>query len=129
MNIPCGKCAEILLSARLFKQPCQKLALDDVVVFRPGNARAGETVSKFPKLKWSFDYPESRNIHITYDVPSQNFGEMPRMPITCRRFVPVSRDVLREPYEAPDGDVIWVESPPFACVSYRFFKLSIALLR
>lgn len=118
LSNPCGKCAEVFLTAKLFKQPCQKLSLDDVVVFRQGNARAGETRSTFPKLRWSFDYPEIRTIHITYNIPTRGYGDMPRMPITCRQFVPQPTDVLQEPYEAPDGEVMWVKSPPFACVSF-----------
>ena len=38
------------------------------------------------------------------------------MPVQCRRFVRRASDVLVEPYEAFDGEIIFVESPPFACV-------------
>lgn len=109
-------------TATLFTQPCQKLDVGHAICFRTGNSRAGLTESVFPKLnnRWSFDYPQKRMTLITQDFVTAEGVTLPTLALTCRQFVPGPDDVLVEPYQAPDGEVILVKSPPFACVSTRW---------
>jgi hypothetical protein len=106
---------KVQATARIFRLPCKKPTLYNVVPFRPGNARAGEKQSTFPQLVWSYSEPE-RTTYICQDFNVRSFRQVPSMPIRCRRFVPRPSDVLVEAYEASDGEIILVPSPPFACV-------------
>lgn len=108
------------MTAKIFKQPCERLSLQDVVAFRAGNSRIGQTRSTFPKINWSFDYPQKRTIHIYEPFDNPCGHALPTMPLTCRRFLPTPADVMIEPYEAEDGEVLLVKSTPFACVSCSF---------
>ena len=115
LQTPCENCLKVLGTAKIFKFPCQKPSLHNVVPFRPGNSRAGEKQSTFPQLQWSYSERE----RITYICQDFTFGSsrlVPSMPVRCRRFVHRPSDVLVEPYEASDGEIIFVQSPPFACV-------------
>lgn len=126
-EFPCRKCKEDLASAKLSKQPCQKLSLHTVVPFRPGNSRAGETQSSFPKLAWCPDDPRLRTTFICQDFCLRNAHPVPTIPVTCRRFIPGPSDVLVEPYKASDGEVMFVTSPPYACVDIDTPKMRGAL--
>ena len=106
---------KVQATAKIFRLPCKKPNLYDVVPFRPGNARAGVKQSTFPKLVWSYSEPE-RTTHICQDFALRSSRQVPIMSLRCRRFVPRPNDVLVEPYQAPDGEIILVQSPPFASV-------------
>lgn len=112
LEIPCGKCCEVLATAKILKQPCEKLSLQEVIAFRGGNSRAGQIRSTFPKMRWSFDDRQIYTIQIRQDFINPMCEALPTMPVTCRRFLPTPADVLIEPYEAPDGEVLIVTSPP-----------------
>ena len=116
LDVPCGRCCEVLATAKIFKQPCEKLSLQEVVPFRAGNSRAGQIRSTFPKMRWSFDEHQIHTIQIRQDFHNPQDEVLPTMSVACRRFLPTVSDVLIEPYEAPDGEVLIVKSPPYACV-------------
>lgn len=71
------------------------------------------------------DHPELRKIRISpfFPVAGSPDRVVPFMSVGCRRFVPGPNDVLSESYEAPDGDIISLEFPPFACVSIRLMLI------
>ena len=102
-------------TAKIFRFPCKKPTLHDVVPFRPGNARAGEKQSTFPQLVWSYSEPE-RTTYICQNFAVRSSRRVPSMPVRCRRFVPRPNDVLVENYEGFNGETIPVHSPAFACV-------------
>jgi hypothetical protein len=106
---------KVQAAAKIFRLPCKKPTLYNVIPFRPGNARAGVKQCTFPQLVWSYSEPE-RTTYISQDFTVRSFRQVPRLPLRCRRFVPRPSDVLVEPYEASDGEIILVQSPPFACV-------------
>ena len=106
---------KVQATAKIFRFPCKKPSLHDVVPFRPGNARAGKKQSTFPQLVWSYSEPE-RTTYICQDFTVRSSRRVPIMPLRCRRFVPRASDVLVEPYQASDGEIILVKTPPFACV-------------
>ena len=111
-EIPCEVDCE---SESTSKIPCQKPALHNVIPFRPGNSRAGEKEATFPQLEWSYSEPE-RTVYTCQDFAFKSSRPIPTMAVRCRRFVPRPSDVLVEPCEASDGEIIFVQSPPFACV-------------
>jgi hypothetical protein len=126
---------KVQATAKIFRLPCKKPTLYNVVPFRPGNARAGEKQSTFPQLVWSYSEPE-RTTYICQDF-NVSSRQVPSMPVRCRRFVPRPCDVLVDPCQAADGEIILVQKPPFACVllpprfpcllthSEMFFKVDI----
>ena len=106
---------KVQATAKIFKFPCKKPTLHDVVPFRFGNSRAGEKQSTFPQLVWSYSEPD-RTTYICQDFTVRSTRQVPILSIRCRRFIPRPNDVLVEPYEASDGEIMLVQSPPFACV-------------
>jgi hypothetical protein len=118
------------MTAKIFKQPCVKISLKNVVPFRQGNSRAGQIKSVLPTLQWSFDDRQLRTAYICQDFACSNGRQVPTLEVTCRRFVPGPHDVLVEPYEAPDGEIMIVESSPYACVGIlSYLDWSLAIVR
>lgn len=116
LEIPCGRCVQVSESAKLFTQPCQRVDLTDVIPFRTGNARMGQTTSVFPKPQW-FVGSRSRTALVTHFIEKVDVSELPTLQLLCRQFSPTQDDVLFEHYEDAYGQVIVVECPPVACVS------------
>ena len=88
---------KVQATAKIFKFPCKKPTLHDIVPFRPGNARANEKQSTFPQLVWSYSEPE-RTTYICQDFAVISSRQVPSMPVRCRRFVPRPNDVLVQNY-------------------------------
>ena len=106
---------KVQATAKIFRFPCKKPTLYDVVPFRPGNARAGEKQSTFPQLVWSYSELE-RTTYIRQDFTVRSSRQVPIMPVRCRRFDPRPNDVLVDAFGATDGGIMLVQPPPFACV-------------
>ncbi|KAJ4220994.1 hypothetical protein NW759_007063 [Fusarium solani] len=116
LNVPCGRCIQVAGSVKLFRQPCQRVDLTDVIPFRTGNARMGQTNSVFPKLLWSVASP-IRTTSVTHFVEGVDVALLPKLSLMCRQFSPTQDDVLFEHYEDADGKVMVVECPPVACIN------------
>ncbi|KAI8649999.1 hypothetical protein NCS56_01451500 [Fusarium sp. Ph1] len=116
LNVPCGRCVQVAGSVKLFRQPCQRVDLTDVIPFRTGNARMGQTNSVFPKLLWSVASP-IRTTSVTHFVEGVDVALLPKLSLMCRQFSPTQDDVLFEHYEDADGKVMVVECPPVACIN------------
>lgn len=116
LKVPCGRCLKVAGGAKLFRQPCQRVDLTDVVPFRTGNARMGQTKSEFPKLLWSIDSPICTT-SVTHFVEGVDVASLPKLSLMCRQFSPTEDDVLFEHYEDAEGRIMVVQCPPVACVS------------
>lgn len=92
------------------------MKLKDVLPYRGGNSRAGERESKFPKLKWTSEDLRLRIATLTHPFAMQRSDALPTFTVECRRFIKGWNDVLTEAYEATDGSVVELKSPPIACV-------------
>ncbi|KAI1327876.1 hypothetical protein F5Y16DRAFT_370577 [Xylariaceae sp. FL0255] len=129
LKIPCGRCTEVAMNAKVFTLDCQKLDLVDVTPFRTGNSRAGLKQSVLPELNWSFDDRTLRIAHITQDFQGCSPTSLPTLALTCRKFLPGPNDVLVEPYSSSKtNEVIKVPSPPFACFDIKAAKVKSALV-
>ncbi|UPL00332.1 hypothetical protein LCI18_011266 [Fusarium solani-melongenae] len=116
LNMPCSRCVQVAGSVKLFRQPCQRVDLTDVIPFRTGNARVGQTNSVFPKLLWSIESP-IRTTSVTHFVEGVDVASLPTLSLMCRQFSPTQDDVLYEHYEDAHGNVMVVTCPPVACIN------------
>jgi hypothetical protein len=114
---PCSKCEGVKDTALIFKQPCVRVSLKEVLPFRAGNSRIGAVRSKLPTFSWSPDHPEMKAgviRHLLDGVGGDDYA--PELRVICRLFVAGPADVLSETYEAPGGKTVVVQFPPYACV-------------
>ncbi|KAH7019025.1 hypothetical protein EDB80DRAFT_699706 [Ilyonectria destructans] len=114
-NTPCARCISIASSAKLFRQPCFREPLDIVIAFRAGNARAGKIRSEPIKPNWSAEdlVLKTATLYYPFLKPGANAGVY--LSIQCRKFLPDRQDVLIEPWALPNGEVVTITSPPYAC--------------
>ncbi|KAL4936360.1 hypothetical protein BDV06DRAFT_227977 [Aspergillus oleicola] len=113
---PCGNCKNVQ-TALIFKQPCERVALKEVMPFRAGNSRTGNIRSTFPQYPWSPVYPQTKEIIIQH--PWEGLADdrdVPLLRLPCRQFIPGTDDCLSESYESADGERMCIEFPPYACV-------------
>ncbi|KAL6409292.1 Sat20 [Ilyonectria robusta] len=114
-NTPCGRCTAVANRTKLFKQPCFRASLNDVIAFRAGNARAGEAWSKPIRPNWSAEdlVLKTATLYYPFIKPGASTGVY--LSIQCRKFLPGHEDVLTEPWALPNGEVVTINSPPYAC--------------
>ncbi len=112
----CRNCEKVQGTAKIFKQPCVRLFLKDVLPFRAGNSRTGSTRSVLPQFRWSFDHPQSKSIRIVPSLPGLDHRSLPALLVHCRRFLPGPADCVSETYESLDGSRLVIEYPAYACV-------------
>lgn len=96
------------MTVKLFRQPCQRLDLTEVVPFRTGNARMGQIESILPKVDWAVENPLIRTALITYFFNDADVALLPKFKLPCRRFLQTENDVLAEQYEGPDGTLSYI---------------------
>ncbi|RSL59738.1 hypothetical protein CEP51_013881 [Fusarium floridanum] len=125
-NEPCERCIRVAGSVKLFGQPCQRVDLADVIPFRTGNARMGQTDSVFPNPLWSVGNP-IRTTAVTHFFERVDVALLPKLKLMCRQFTPTEGDILFEHYEDADGKVVVVECPPVACINIATKKTKEAL--
>lgn len=104
-------------------QPCSRAMLKDVLPFRVGNSRLGQSVSQLPVLRWDYQDPKDRYINISPTFATLLHGaQPPALKVKCRKFLPGPLDVLEETFESIDGtEVITLPFPPYACVCTLLF--------
>ena len=134
VTTPCTRCLQVARSAKIFKQPCYRIRLEDVVVFRAGiwdslsllyatqaycigNARAGVSRSKLPNLQWSSADKRLRTIDVQYPFKKTSTLHAPSLTIGCQQFTPSSSDKLSDFWKDKDGEIEEIKFPPYACVS------------
>lgn len=121
-NEECGQCSKKKASRRTkirWNQPCIRISLTDIIVFRPGNSRVGQTEAKLfdYTTRWSQRITKNRILQLSQNFNCPRGTEIPILQITCREFEPTTADKLREIYRAPDGEVLAIDCPPLAWVS------------
>ncbi|KAK4203007.1 hypothetical protein QBC40DRAFT_337852 [Triangularia verruculosa] len=114
-NEPCGRCTVALTNAKVFRVPCFRVPLDDVIAFRAGNSRTGRTRSEPIYPRWAGDDTRPRTIVLSYPFKKQGAGEGAIVSVQCRKFIPCEWDVMEEPWPLPHGRAITMKSTPFAC--------------
>ncbi|KAL2834220.1 hypothetical protein BDW59DRAFT_156162 [Aspergillus cavernicola] len=117
-NSPCGNCNKVRDTALIFKQPCVRVFLKEVLPFRAGNSRTGGIRSTFPRFSWSYDYPQVKEIEVRHPwagLAGGDKGQLPTLRIRCKQFVPGAAECMSESYESAEGGTMIIEFPPFAC--------------
>ena len=102
-------------TARIFRQPCSRENLKDIIAFRAGNSRAGKVRSEAVKFVWASDDADLKHVELSY--PFKDRSNKASLKLTCGKFVPRDWDVLTEPWTLEDGKVAILRSTPYACVS------------
>ena len=119
-NTPCSRCVAVSNTAKVFRQPCYREPLDNVIAFRAGNARAGKTRSEPMSPRWAAEDPLVRDVTLFYPFKAGITASKPSLIIRCRKFIPHPWDVLEEPWTVSTGEVITLQSSPFTCVRGSF---------
>ena len=132
-NTPCQNCVKRAASTRVFKQPCYREPLGNVVPFRlsenllldprglvinseTGNAGLGQVRATYPKLQWSNG--DLKTVVVSL-VPS--FGphdNIPTVKFKLREFIPGPRDNIDLEWNS-GGLVKTQKMPAYAIVSWK----------
>ncbi|KAL4955934.1 hypothetical protein BDW69DRAFT_159704 [Aspergillus filifer] len=116
-GLPCNNC-KVVETQLVYKGPCVRVSIQDLMPFRAGNSRTQQLRSTFPKYKWLSKDQEMKHIFIQH--PWHDFFaccDVPLLQLRCRTFVPTQNDYLSETYESPDGKKMTIEFPPYACAN------------
>ncbi|GAB1317026.1 Zn(2)-C6 fungal-type domain-containing protein [Madurella fahalii] len=114
-NTPCGRCIAVSNTAKVFRQPCYREPLNNVIAFRAGNARAGKIRSEPMVPRWASEDTLVRHVTLFYPFKAAIRASNANLVIQCRKFIPYTWDVLVEPWTISTGDVITLQSSPFTC--------------
>lgn len=106
-------------TAKIFKQPCCREKLDDIIAFRAGNSRAGKLRSENSRFRWSSG-AEIKVVNICYPFKDPVAQTTSTVSVKCRRFIPQEGDVLHDPQPTQSGQLMILHSDPYACVSNPF---------
>ncbi|MCJ1411862.1 hypothetical protein MMC19_005954 [Ptychographa xylographoides] len=120
---PCDTCIRKGTIGVIFRQPCYREKLDNVVAFRLGNSTQGQTRGVYPKVNWSVQDTTIRMIDLIY--PHAKDKVSPILTLECRVFVPGSKDVTDLHWKS-NGVEKDVKIPPYAIldvdVGYQAMK-------
>ncbi|KAL4971064.1 uncharacterized protein BDV14DRAFT_194844 [Aspergillus stella-maris] len=124
---PCNKC-KIVQTQHIYKEPCVRVSIQELMPFRAGNSRTEQSRSKFPEYKCSSENQEMKRIFIQHPWQDLVSGyDIPLLQVRCRLFVPGQNDCLSGTYEAPDGRKMTIDFPPYACVKADKDKMGMAM--
>jgi hypothetical protein len=113
---PCGSCERVMNSAIIWKLPCYREKLDRIIAFRAGNARAGKSRSEPLKPRWDASDCDLREVNLFYPFKKGPVTGETGVRIGCRLFRPKDSDVLVEPWTSATGEIVKLQSTPFAIV-------------
>jgi hypothetical protein len=86
---------------------------------RSGNSRANQNRSQLPRLRWAADDQAIRVVEVQYPFVSTTGvtpTPLPKLALSCRRFVPGPTDTLRDVWSGDGGAELVLDFPEFACV-------------
>lgn len=112
-NTPCGRCVQVALSRKIFKQPCYRVSLDEVHIFRAGDSDHGQTRCRLPIMQWCPDR-QTKIVQLRWPF-KHDVANPPILEVECQKFMPRPKDILKEEFVL-NGEVKAVTLPPYACV-------------
>lgn len=114
-NTPCARCMTVSGTAKIFKQPCCREKLDDIIAFRAGNSRAGKVRTENVKFRWSSQDCDVKVVELCYPFKDPSAQSELTISVKCRKFIPQAWDILDEPFPTQTGEVMVLRSEPYAC--------------
>ncbi|KAF7677456.1 hypothetical protein GT037_004315 [Alternaria burnsii] len=89
-NTPCSTCIRKLKKGgRIWKQPCYRGWLGNVVAFRLSNSDLGQVRATYPELAWSAEDTKIHKVVFGYAFPRSY--DTPKFVLDCRMFKPTPK--------------------------------------